>query len=344
MAAEIPILRSLGWEVFVPKILPSRHDPGFRSSGTTYEHDAGLELPPATLRVLNRHDFIEGDWPPTIEDIINSHFEVVVSHFSYYLNPLSEAATKFRGVLIARAFGREHPRRFTQFASLCARPGLLNDLAAMGERFIFGQGYQNIAEIEDPPLPQRAHTIGVPLPDRIYGCQDTWDGSGGRIIFLCPSAGVFGYYNDLYMGIKREFGDLPHVIFGNQPKPVDDPAVLNYVPDEELIELYRSAPVFVYPSVEPRHIHYSPLEAIVVGTPVLYRRGTLIDALAGGALPGSCGDVVEMRQKAKRLLGGDTHLAEMIRGTQKRILKSFGSDLVRRQWAEVLPRQRSAIA
>jgi hypothetical protein len=32
----------------VPKILP-QHDPGFRSAATTYEYDAALGLPPATL-------------------------------------------------------------------------------------------------------------------------------------------------------------------------------------------------------------------------------------------------------------------------------------------------------
>lgn len=340
IAAEIPILRSLGWEVFVPKVLPE-HDPGFRSGAITYEHDAALELHPATLRVLNRHNFIESDWPPTIEDIVNSHFEIIVSIFSFYTEPLFEAAAKFRGLLIARVFGREHPRRYSEFTTESARPGVLPKLAAMGERFVFGQGYANISDIEDPPLPQRAHTIGVPLPEWLFAYRDTWVGSAGRAVFLCPNANIPGYYMELYKCIKHDFGDIPHVIFGRQPKPVPDPAVLTYLSDAELIALFQSAPVFVYPSTEPRHIHYSPLEAIIVGTPVLYRQATLMDLLAGARLPGACADVEEMRQKARRLLSGDKLFAEAIRESQQCILESFASDVVRRQWAEVLP-QKSA--
>jgi hypothetical protein len=156
LQAEVPILRSLGWEVFVPKILPE-HDPGFRSAATSYEFDSALGLPPATLAVLNRHNFIERGWPPTVAEIVNSYFNVIVTHFSYYTISLSEAARKFHGTTIARAFGREHPRRFSEFATMAERPGLLDELMALGDRFVFGQGYDNIAEVEDPPLPQRAH-------------------------------------------------------------------------------------------------------------------------------------------------------------------------------------------
>jgi hypothetical protein len=70
LQAEVPILRSLGWEVFVPKILP-HHDPGFRSAATSYEFDSALGLPPATLAVLNCHNFIERGWPPTVAEIVN---------------------------------------------------------------------------------------------------------------------------------------------------------------------------------------------------------------------------------------------------------------------------------
>ena len=56
MPAEVPILRSLGWEVFVPKVVPD-HDPGFRSAAITWEYDAALGLPRTALAVLNRHNF-----------------------------------------------------------------------------------------------------------------------------------------------------------------------------------------------------------------------------------------------------------------------------------------------
>jgi hypothetical protein len=42
MSGEVPLLRSLGFEVFVPKILPA-HDRNLRSAGVTYDYDAALD-------------------------------------------------------------------------------------------------------------------------------------------------------------------------------------------------------------------------------------------------------------------------------------------------------------
>jgi hypothetical protein len=337
LPAEVPILRSLGWEVFIPKVVPD-HDPGFRSAAVAYDYDAGLGLPDTALQVLNRHDFYERSWSPTVAGIVNTQFQVVVTHLSYYVTPLAEAARKFPGRIIARAFGREAPRTYTEFATLRSCPTLLSDLKAVGERFTFGQGYDNLAEIEAPELRDRAHTITVPLPADIFRHRGRWRGGGPSAVFLCPSIAPGNYYGTIYEGIKRDFGGLPHVIFGRQNIELPDPAVLPYLTEAELVELYATAPVFCYPHTEPRHIHYSPLEAVVVGTPTLYLRGALMDMLAEGAdLPAACADTAEMAAKARRLIEGDAGLAEAIRATQGRVLDAFDAGLARRQWAAALP-------
>ena len=314
------------------------HDTGFRSAAIVHDYDPFLKLPEATLRVLNRHHFYQQGWSATIEDIVNSRFDVLVTHFSYYTTPLSEAARKFHGRIVARAFGREHPRTYGEFAQIGPHKDVLAELAAVGDRFIFGQGYDNLAEIEPPEIRQRAHTITVPLPDTFYRRADTWRGGGTKAVFLCPAIRPGSYYGDIYEGIKRDFGDLPHVIFGRQIETLDDPAILPYLSDEDLLSLYATAPVFVYPHTEPRHVHYSPLEAMVVGTPTFYLRDSLLGMLTGYAdLPGACRDIPEMHAKASRLLQGDRDLAEAIHATQGRVLDTFSPDLARRQWATALP-------
>jgi glycosyltransferase involved in cell wall biosynthesis len=178
----------------------------------------------------------------------------------------------------------------------------------------------------------------VPLPADFFTHRDQWRGGAPHAVFLCPAIAPGTFYGRIYDGIKRDFGDLPHVIFGRQTHEVPDPAVLPYLTDDELTELYRTAPVFCYPHTEPRHIHYSPLEAVVVGTPTLYLRGALMDMLLGGAdLPAACADTAEMAAKARRLIAGDRALAEAIRATQGRVLDAFDTDLARRQWAAALP-------
>ena len=335
MAGEVPLLRSLGFEVFVPKVVPT-HDRGFRSAGVTYDYDAALDLAPAALRVLNDENFFQRCWSPTITQIINRYFDVIVCHFTYYTTPLREAALKFQGLLIARAFGRESPLTYGDFRTWVPHPSLLEEIGSMGPRFIFAQGYDNLAEIEEVPLRSRAYTITVPLPKFTSKHANTWTGTGSNALFLCPAIGDNGYYQRIYLTIKRDFGDLPHVIFGSQIGPVSDPAVLSYLSDEALVDLYRSTPVFVYSSSEPRHLHYSPLEAMVVGTPVLYLEGGLIDRLAGTRLPGACANVLEMKTKARRLIDGDRALAETIRSSQVCVLETFAPEVLRRQWAAAL--------
>ncbi|MBP0447017.1 glycosyltransferase [Roseomonas sp. SSH11] len=341
MPAEVPMLMELGWEVFCPKIVPS-HDPGFRSALVTREYDSSLTIPKEALDVLNSQDFYERSWSSTVRHVAGRYFDVIINHFSYYSVPVSEAARHFPGLVVLRTFGREHPSRYAEFAEIGPRKSVLDELDALGSRLVHAQGYANIADIEPPVLQRTAMTVTVPLPPYIYASANTWRGGGKEAVLLCPAimaAGGQSYYGNIYRGIKRDFGDLPHVIFGRQPEPVNDPAVLPYLTDPELLDLYARAPVFIYPSAEPRHIHYSPIEAMVVGTPVLYRRGSLTDTLAEGAdLPGACADTAEMRDKAQRLLAGDSNLAEAIRATQGRIVDTFSSDLARRQWEAVLGR------
>jgi glycosyltransferase involved in cell wall biosynthesis len=144
------------------------------------------------------------------------------------------------------------------------------------------------------------------------------------------------YYAKVYEMIHRDFGKLPLKIFGRQNLAPDDPRVLSYMSDEELIRLYQHSRVMVYPSEEPRHLHYTPLEAIMIGTPVLYRQGGLMERLAGRELPGQCKDNREMCEKASRLLDGDDILSEAIRSTQTGILRKLSDSAVLEKWTEAM--------
>ncbi|HEY7134365.1 MAG TPA: hypothetical protein VIB48_04795 [Acidimicrobiia bacterium] len=336
MQSEVPIFRQLGYEVFIPKVIPT-DDPGYRSGAVTYEFDEMLALAPSALRVLNTHDFYRRRWSPTIERILNEEFDVVVTSISAYLAPVLESVRAFSGTVVARVFGREHPRRYTEFF-LDSRYGpFLSLIPAMGDRFVFGQAFDNLADVEDPVLRARAHTITPPLPPFVYERAGTWHGGGEHAILLCPGIAESPYYGAQYDEIKRCFGGLPHRIFGRQLTPVEDPTVLGYLSDDALLDLYATAPVFLYPSTEPRHVHYSPLEAMVVGTPVLYRRDALIDTLMSGAdMPGACDDAAEMEAKARALLAGDRDVADAIRATQDAVVRKFSSEVAHAQWAQIL--------
>lgn len=341
LPAEVPIFRELGYEVFIPKIIPN--DPDYRSAVVTYEYDASLTLSRHALDVLNAHEFygqtyLGNTWSPTVCGILNAEFDVLITSFSAFVTPVRESVRKFQGTVMARVFGLEKTRSYAGILDWLGLGDVVDVAEARGRRFVWAQGYDNLADVEPPGLVRHAHTVTVPLPEHIYRYADTWRGGGGEAILLCPDIRmVGGYYKAIYDGIKRDFGDLPHRIFGRQVEDIPDPNLLRYLSLDRLMDVFATAPVFIYPSEEPRHIHYSPIEAMVVGTPVLYRRGALTDNITGGAdLPGACATTEEMRDKALRLIAGDAALAEAIRATQQRVVDTFSMDLARRQWAAVL--------
>lgn len=334
LPAEVPIFHSLGYCVFIPKRVP--RVPDYRSAVVEYGYDAELKIPDDALAILNFHHFYEREWSPTLALIINRYFDVVVTSVSAYTAPLFEAVRKFNGGVVARVFGRENPARYTSFFETSEDATLLERVRAMGNRFIFGQGFNNLAEIEDFRLSDRAKTITVAVPEFVWKRRGSWTGGDQKVLLLCPNIRDSGYYGAIYADLKTTFGALPHSIFGRQNVPTDDSAVLPYMTDSELLELYGRATVFAYPSIEPRHVHYSPIEAMIIGTPVLYRRCGMLDHLAGRLLPGCCDSNEEMREKARRLLSEDTELEGAIQESQVKITEKFATDLAHREWAQVL--------
>jgi len=331
LPAEVPVLRSLGYEVFIPKVIPQVSD--YRSAIVTHDYDCSLSVRPRVLDVLNFHNFYERSWPTTLQRILNDNFSVLITSWSAYSAPLFEALRHFDGLIVARVFGREHPRRYTEFFDAPSAHDMPETILKAGNRFVFGQGFDALAEIEADCLKSRAHTITVPVPPYIWEKEGTWVGNENQCLFLCPNIVDSPYYKAIYEQIGAEFQALPYLIFGRQNIMPDDPHVLPYMSDLELLDLYARIKVFVYPSVEPRHVHYSPIEAMIVGAPVLFRKGGLLDSLGGNKQAGCCLNLDEMKAKASRLLSGEAGLLREIQEDQKQIVQNFSLELAKAQWS-----------
>jgi hypothetical protein len=332
MPDEVGLLRSLGHAVFTPRVLPR----GVEGRSTSIEKTpdrAVLDLPPETLVVLETFPFYERRWTPTLVSILNEHFETVVTAF--YPECFVSAVRHFRGRVIARCFGREGMATYREWTDSWGVPDFDEEIEALGERYVFGQGYPFLAEVEPPMHARRAVTLPLPAPGWAARRAGAWTGAGGFILLNIPTIAISSYYRAVYNRAKEVFDELPHRIFGHQPVPVDDPAVVASPPDDALLGLHADCAVFAYLSEEPRHLHYPPLEALTVGAPVLYLRGSLLDRLAPG-LPGGCTDLAEMRTKAAALVSGDAALSARIRAVAPTLLKPFAPDAARSAWSDLL--------
>ena len=136
----------------------------------------------------------------------------------------------------------------------------------------------------------------------------------------------------MYKQFKKDFGDLPHVIVGEQDVPVPDTHVLGFVTDEELRRLYLNCAVLYYPSIEVRHVHYSPLEAVVNGMPIVFFKGSLLDRLCGNTTKGRVGSIAEARHLIEKILEGDSDLIGEIKKDQEKIVNKFSDAYCSQTW------------
>jgi hypothetical protein len=232
---EVPVLRSLGYEVFLPKSFP--YDEGNLSASVDYSFDSQLSIPAADLELLNRHNFYTGI-SAEIRAIINAHFEIAV--FGFFPEQLASLVHEFEGTLVMRAFGLSDTT-YTQLTTKILGRFFLERIEKIEHRFWFGQAYSHLAEVESGIYRRKAVTLPLGLADA--SPRDEWKGSDARILFVCPRIGTSPYFQDIYKKFKGSFGDLPHIIGGAQPVPIADPHAIGLLPRAEYDDVMRNTRV-----------------------------------------------------------------------------------------------------
>ncbi len=327
-AHEVPLLRSLGLEVYTPKRIPSK---GCRSGAVSGVDDEWSTLPRWVLDRLNRHNFYEDPLPEDLVPIMNGYFGTAI--VSSYGMMVKESVFKFRGRILVRAFGREQPRNYSEYWTEFGGANFWNRLKDIRHRFWLTAPYETIGSFEPEPLRGLSLTIPLGIADRVMRNGGEWNGECEKVLFVCPSINDSPqYYGRIYRDFKFHFGDLPHLIAGSQKKPVDDPHVLGYLAEVPYRRLLNDMRVMYYHSREPRHLHYHPLEAIVQGMPVVYLKGGLMEDFGGPDQPGACDTEADARRLLKRILAGDQDLINEICDKQAKLLETFLDDYVRREW------------
>jgi hypothetical protein len=328
MQYEVPLLRSMGFEVFVPKIIPRTAE--FRSGAVDFSFDESLTIPEHALRVLNSCCFYQRNWPSNVVFYINRYFGTA------FVMPIEgqfrESVTNFEGNLLMRAFGLINTASYHEDLRNIYGDQVFCWINAVRHRFWFAAGYEQLKECEPSLFTERSVYLPIGLPSAYWKNANTGTGTDKRILFLCPSIVKNPYYAAIYKQFKREFGDFPHVIVGKQDIPVNDPHVLGFVSDQELLDLYKTCSVLLYPSREKRHVHYFPVEANVVGTPIIFYDDSLLARVCNRKVKGAVSSVMEARQLIKAVLEGDADLIASLKKDQKDIAYFFSDEYCKRNW------------
>jgi glycosyltransferase involved in cell wall biosynthesis len=331
--AEVPLMQSLGFEVYTNKVLPKGED--YRSGSMDFSWDAGLTLPTEVLDYFNQFNFYQTPFDEEMTETLNAYFGTVI--VAAYPPVLKELTKHFRGRILLRAFGREHPATYASLLSYHIETGWRWERVwRQQHRFWLGACYEAIPPVEPQLMRDHVAMLPVAMPDWSLRVRGQWVGGDHRVFFVCPSIKTSpGYYGVIYERFKAVYGDFPHVIGGSQPIPLDDSHVTGFLTDEQYQKFFRTLQVMYYHSREPRHIHYHPLEAILYGMPVVYMRGGLMEAFDTGTQAGACYTDAEAREKLRRVLDGDQELIREIQESQVSILDIFLPEGVRDEWRRV---------
>ena len=327
MRFEVQLLIEMGFEVFVPKVIPAS---GFRSGAVSFDWDSSLSIPSKALAHLNDVDFYGQTWSAETARLVNRYFGVAFT-MPFGVQP-TEPLRHFEGQIALRAFGVTNELSYKQILEEICGPSVFGLIKSVGDRFWFAAGYENMTDCEPPLLADRGVYLPVGLPSDYWVNEQTWRGGSGRILFLCPEVATNDYYAKAYEAFKLEFGQLPHVIIGVQNESIDDPCVRGFVSDEELIELYQTSAAFYYPSREVRHLHYSPIEAMIIGTPVVFFDDCLLSRIAGRSVAGAVRDTHGARELLSSLVAGSESVRDRIVREQHDIPSRLSHADCRPQW------------
>ena len=318
MKSEVSILRSLGYEVFVPKILPKS---GFRSGDISYEFDSDLSLPPSVLHELNRHNFFEGEWSPKLAGLINEYFDVVfVIHWPVLI---SEAASKFQGKILFRVYGLQNDLSYAQFVLDYGGQWLKQIFDLRQNDLILATGYSQISENEPDWLTRNSVYLPITMPDEFWSLANTHSGKSNNALFLCSNRNSSEYYASQYERFKKAIGNNPYIVVDSSDPSDGDPNVIYRPTDQELIRLFQESSVFYSPSEDLRTTLYSPIEANIIGCPVIYHMDSLLGRLTPEVTFGKVSSWEEAKSIAHRIQNGDSELSRLIVEDQKSLSQKF---------------------
>ena len=344
--SEVPLLQELGFEVFLPKLYDDTEDN--KSASVSYDFDGGLSIPPEALAILNAHNFYSSPIDYEVRQVINRYFGTVIT--AAFIDMTRRLVQHFKGRILVRAFGHAGTTNYFDVFEQYGGRSFMRSIFKIQDRFWLASGYRNIRDNEPDFFQRRDVYLPLGLPEKFFAIEDSWIGTDKKIFFVCPRIKSSPtYFGKIYDEFKRDFGDFPYAVGGAQPIEVDDPNVLGKIPRDAFDRHLQECAVMYYHSREPRHIHYHPLEAIVVGQPLLFMEGGMLDLLSKSpdmaersaekgerpvVMAGMCRTTEEARQKIKRIFAGDTVLIEAIRNSQKSLLECFSHAFNRRIWTE----------
>jgi hypothetical protein len=144
-----------------------------------------------------------------------------------------------------------------------------------------------------------------------------------KICFVCSKINQCPYYTKVYNEFVKNIGKkYEYILLGKHNERLIDANKFNNLSDDEYFNKMSECKLMYYHSMEPRHLHYHPVEALIIGLPVLFHKESLLNGFLMDS-PGKCNDIDEVHAKIDRILNNDVKFINQIKKEQQMIVSKF---------------------
>ena len=162
--------------------------------------------------------------------------------------------------------------------------------------------------------------------------ENTYRGESGEVLLLCSNRLSTEHYGREFARFISRTNGVPQRVIDNEDPPAGDNRVSYRVSDSELLRFYQESSVFYTPAEEPRHLLYSPIEANIVGIPLVFHANSLLGRLVPSDFPGRVESADTARKKVRELMNMTPDARREFGQRQKLISQHFRSESLIDDW------------
>jgi len=306
---EVPILNKKGYGVYIPKSYSDLSVVNSINHATVNFYDNYIHISPRDIIELNKIRWFSNIvLSQNIINILNNNFKYIFLTMLTQTKMMNQLIKNFNGTIYYRFFGLSGNATYRDRVNRYVSPKV---------KYIFSypEIYQYEQKLSKFFNDNNSYVIPLGLSNSLFTkLSGTYNRKSDKIIFVCSriNSKECKYYFDIYQNFKRNLKNFEHVILGkNNEAVLNDKTIHNNLPDNEYYSLMSSGACMYYHGKEPRHLHYHPLEAIIIGIPVIFYKQSLLSGYLNDS-PGKCASLNEVQTKIGRIINKDVEFINQI--------------------------------
>lgn len=305
---EVPLLINKGYGVLINKTYKSLAiDNSLYDEDKNYYYDNFINLDYNIIYRMNNIDWFNNsqNLSDNIIDLLNKHFKFIFITLLTNGNLLQQLKRQFKGLIFYRFFGMEKNLLYETVLKKNTFSNNIKYIFSYQEIFTFESDFFNITN---------SYVIPLGLSNTfISKYNNCYNPNNNNICFICSKIGRCQYYTNIYKEFIKNFKNYEYVILGKNNNV--ELNIINNLSDKEYYLKISECKVMYYHGIEPRHLHFHPLEAMIIGIPIIFHSNSLLSKYLNNS-PGKCESIEEAKLKIDKILHNDTEFIQSIISVQ----------------------------